>query len=55
MSGVEVPARCDGVPAVVSACVGERDTASSGVRGTGSSGPRGGSDSSLASHDVEPS
>ena len=52
-SGVEVPARCDGVPAD-RACGGERDTASSDIRGTASSGVRGGSNSSLASRDTEP-
>ena len=53
LSGVEVPARCDGVP-LERASVAERDTGSSGLRDTASSGPRGGSDSSLASHDGEP-
>lgn len=52
-SGVEVPARCDGVPAE-RASVAERESASSGLRDTASSGPRGGSDSSSASHDAEP-
>ena len=53
LSGVEVPARCVGVPGE-RASVPERDSASCGLRDAASSGPRGGSDSSLASLDAEP-